>query len=254
MSRTHPEPGGFTLVELLISILILVVLIIIGYHGMSVARDGANQAVSTGNLRALVMANFLYESDHGTYAPATDARNRTRWHGGRNNGSEAFDPSKGYLSPYLGESRRVGVCPQFKRFLTKGSFEEGSGGYGYNAIYIGGTPRDPLKPNRPAQVPNPARTLMFATTALAKADGVQEYPFADPRYWVDPNGNLRGKLQPTVHFRFRGKALIAWCDGHISTERPEESDTNYYGGDNKRWSIGFFGPAEENGYWNPKRF
>jgi prepilin-type processing-associated H-X9-DG protein len=133
------------------------------------------------------------------------------------------------------------------------SWEEGSGGYGYNAVYLGGTPADAFRPSRPARVPHPSRTLMFATTALAKSSGLQEYPFAEPRQWIDPNGNPGGPLQPSVHFRFRGKALVAWCDGHVSeVSMSDSSELNYYGGSNEDEDIGFPGPAEANGWWNPQ--
>ncbi len=136
----------------------------------------------------------------------------------RSGSVRTFDPAEGFLSPYFGKSDRVGVCPQFRDHVKgEDSFENGSGGYGYNAIYIGGTPADPFVAEKPANVRHPARTLMFATTAFAKADGLQEYPFAEPRTAVNPDGTPAYTLQPSVHFRFRGKALIAWCDGHISS-------------------------------------
>ncbi len=246
---------GFTLIELMVALLVVAALLSLSVMGFRKIRTRTNQAASAANLRALATANLLYAGDHGTYVPATEPRNQIRWHGGRGGSSGKFDPTKGFLADYLGKSRRVTQCPEFQRHLSgAGSWEDGSGGYGYNAIYIGGTPRDPFKPARVATVRNPARTLMFATTALAKSDGIQEYPFADPWRWVDPNGRLRGKLQPTVHFRFDGEALVAWCDGHISAETCEEhSSTNYYGGDNEDAAIGFFGPSAENGYWNPNR-
>lgn len=246
---------GFTLVELAVVLVIVAALAAMAVQGYRGARLRAHQAVSMNNLRSLVQANLLYAADHGTYVPATEPRNRIRWHGARASAGGKFDPTKGFLSDYLGQSRRVGICPEFRRHLSgPGSWEDGSGGYGYNAVYIGGTPQDPFRPNRPVNVHHPERTIMFATTALAKSKGLQEYPFADPPHWVDPNGQLRGKLQPTVHFRFSGKALIAWCDGHITLETPADTAaTNFYGGDNAKFGIGFFGPSEDNGYWNPRR-
>lgn len=94
---------------------------------------------------------------------------------------------------------------------------------------------------------------MFATTAFAKGDGIQEYPFAEPRQAVNPRWETTGALQPSVHFRFNGKALIGWCDGHVTEETPtEKSSINFYGGDNAAADIGFCGPTEDNGWWNPR--
>lgn len=246
---------GFTLVELLVCIAIIATLSMIGFHVAGSAKLRANQVSSSTNLRSLIVANMGYVSDHGTYCPAQEKTNRVRWHGGRSGSGARFDPAEGFLSPYFGKSDRVGVCPQFRDHVKGGdSFENGSGGYGYNAVYIGGTPADPFVPEKPANVRHPARTLMFATTAFAKADGLQEYPFAEPRTAVNPDGTPAYTLQPSVHFRFRGKALIAWCDGHISSERMEDSSSeNYYGGSNEESGIGFAGPRSGNGWWNSQQ-
>jgi len=245
---------GFTLMETITVITIIASLSAIGFQGLQVGRVHANQAVSASNLRQLTAANLLYASDFQTYCPASEPKNRIRWHGGRTNATGQFDPATGFLAEYLGLSRRVGICPEFARHLSgNGSWESGSGGYGYNATYIGGMPGASFQPNRPANVSNPGRTLMFATTAFATADGVQEYPFAEPRQWVNPRWELAGDLQPSIHFRFNGRALIAWCDGHVSEEMPRgNAKTNVYGGNNQDANIGFCGPADNNGWWNPR--
>lgn len=246
---------GFTLLELMVCVAIVATLALVVFQMAGRSKMRANQAVSTLNLRSLVVANWGYAADHGTFCPAQEKQNRIRWHGGRDGWKGKFDPAKGFLTPYFGESDRVGICPEFRGHIAGAdSFENGSGGYGYNAIYIGGTPADPFSPERPANVAEPARTLMFATTALAKRDGLQEYPFAEPRRSVTPDGALSSGLQPSVHFRFGGKALVAWCDGHVSAEKMDGSSTaNYYGGSNKESGIGFCGPKDGNGWWNPRR-
>jgi type II secretory pathway pseudopilin PulG len=241
-------------VELLVVLVIIATLSAIGVYAYRTARLRANQSVSTSNLRQLVTANLLYVADYSTYCPAGEPQNLLRWHGGRASSHAKFDPAKGYLAEYLGESCSVGICPEFKKHLTgSASWEDGSGGYGYNSIYIGGLPNDTFTPNRPAGVNNPARTLMFATTAISKAAGIQEYASADPPQWVDSNWRLRGALQPSIHFRFNGRALIGWCDGHISEAlRRGNSQTNFYGGNNHDAKLGFCGPSENNGWWNPR--
>ena len=251
----HPSNCGFTLVELLVVIVIIVTLAALGFQGYRAARMRANQAASTANLRQLAAANLLYAADHQTYCPTDlDGHNLVRWHGARTSITGKFDPTKGLLSEYLGDSRSVGICPEFKEDLTGSeSWEDGSGGYGYNTIYIGGLPEDLNRPNRPASVNNPARTLMFATTAIAKAGGLQQYASADPPKEVYASWRLGGAMQPSVHFRFNGRALIAWCDGHVSEERSQgKAEKNVYGGDNELGKMGFCGPAENNGWWNPR--
>src|SRR5436190_2153088 len=82
------------------------------------------------------------------------------------------------------------------------------------------------------------RTLMFATTALSKEDGLQEYPFAEPFYATAPDGSKLYDLQPSIHFRAGGKAIVAWCDAHITLEAPNDfKDTNFYGGNNAKHEI-----------------
>ena len=246
------KPRGFTLIELLVVVAIIAAVSAIGIHGFQVARLKANQAASTTNLRVLAAANLFYTADQQTYCPFGGML--IRWHGGRASVSEPFDPQKGLLAEYLGQSRRVGLCPEFANHLSGNqSWEEGSGGYGYNGTYIGGMPGATFQPNRPANVNRPHRTLMFATTAFAKGGGLQEYASAAPRQSVNPRWELAGALQPSVHFRFNGKALIAWCDGHVTEEtRSDGSATNFYGGDNQSANIGFCGPSENNGWWNPR--
>lgn len=246
---------GFTLVELLVVIVLIGGLSALAIQGLRAARTQANKAVSAGNLRQLAAANLLYVADHQTYCPTDlDGRNLTFWHGARPNISAPFDPEKGLLAEYLGQSRQIGKCPQLERLINASAFNENSaGGYGYNDTYIGGIPSEYLKPNRPANVPNATRTLMFATTAFAVAGGIQEYASAAPPNEVDTNWRIRGALQPSVHFRFNGKALVAWCDGHVTEEiRSGKSSTNRYGGDNEAGQFGFCGPIENNGWWNPR--
>lgn len=245
---------AFTLVETLIVVVIIVGLGTIGFQGLQAGRLRANQAVSASNLRQLSAANLLYASDFQTYCPAGEPNNLIRWHGGRTSADKPFDPEKGFLAEYLGLSRRVSVCPGFSKYLAgDASWENGSGGYGYNDTYIGGMPGATFQPNRPANVGNPSRTLMFATTAFVVSGGVQEYPSAAPKQSVNPRWELKDALQPSVHFRFNRKALIGWCDGHVTEEfKTGKSNTNFYGGDNEAANIGFCGPSENNGWWNPR--
>ncbi len=246
---------GFTLIELLVVIAIVGILAALIFSSLQSIREGGNAVQCTNNLRELAAANLRYASDHdGRFCPAQEPSNRIRWHGVRTSVTAPFDPTQGPLAPYLGSEARVKLCPTF-RDIVKGadSFENGSGGYGYNAVYVGGTPPNKWIGEIIANVPVPARTVMFADCALSRDNGVQEYPFAEPWQWVSPAGKLSGSLSPSVHFRHNGRANVAWCDGHVTAESPSKlGGINFYGGDDAKQKIGWLGPEEENGYWNPR--
>lgn len=260
-SRNRGNCGAFTLTEVLVVVSVIVILATLGITGSRRMITAARVVQSSANLRSLAAANTAYLSDHGVYCPADDRSNNRRWHGARTSYSGAFDPTAGFLSPYLGESRQVTVCPLF-RAMAEGSssFENGTGGYGYNAAYIGGLPGGAYNsqtririPQRQANITNPAHTVMFATTAYARSSGLQEYPYCEPPFWDFGGGPSGARPSPSVHFRANGKAIVAWCDGHISTEPPNRASAglNPHGGDAGSHGLGWFGPEDNNGYWNP---
>jgi prepilin-type N-terminal cleavage/methylation domain-containing protein/prepilin-type processing-associated H-X9-DG protein len=254
---------GFTLIELLVVVAIITVLASLTFAGIMRALQQAQSVQSSNNLHQLTIANITYAAEHGTFAPAADRQNRRRWHGARAGATSKFDATKGFLSPYLGRERRVIGCPVLAAMLKKQgkTFEEGSGGYGYNACYLGGM-RESLFDEQGIYIPvpfirvtSPAQTVMFATTAYARAGGIQEYPFAEPPFWDFGDGPSGYRPSPSVHFRFDGRAIVGWCDGHISFVRREARATgdNPHGGDATAQSLGWFGPDEHNGFWNAQR-
>jgi prepilin-type N-terminal cleavage/methylation domain-containing protein/prepilin-type processing-associated H-X9-DG protein len=260
--NTHCGNAALTLLELLVVITITGILAAFLMPVLNHAKQRSYAAKSSSNLRQLVMANLAYLSDRGCYVPAANKANNKRWCGARTGTQQAFDPTGGYLADYLGKTRSVTADPLFTEMLkASNSFEEGAGGYGYNEWYIGGTPVQAyhsdgsLRSATLGQVSRPASTVMFATTAYARAGGVQEYPFAEPPFWDFGDGPSDFRPSPSVHFRFAGKAIIGWCDGHISMEAREDrpEGDNPHGGDAAKEDLGWFGPDKDNGYWNPNR-
>lgn len=260
-SRCRPA-GGFTLVEVLVVSSVIAVLAGIASASAKAMITRARIIESTANLRSLALANTDYQADNGMFCPADDQSNNRRWHGSRTSTSAKFDPTTGLLAPYLGKSMRVNICPLFKEFVSSSaSFENGTGGYGYNSAYIGGRPGGRFDkstklriPARLANVPDPGRTVMFTTTAYAITGGLQEYAYCEPPFWDFGAGPGGARPSPSVHFRANGKALVAWCDGSVTAEARTAagSGSNVSGGDESQSKLGWFGPEANNGYWNPQ--
>ncbi|MEX2607331.1 MAG: type II secretion system protein [Kiritimatiellia bacterium] len=249
-TETDPKPG-FTLIEMLVVISIIGLLTTLTAAGVGAALERARTTASRSNLRQLALAGVAYAVDHsGGLPPGASVNNRLRWHGARASISAPFEPEGGYLSPYLGHSGRVNRCPLLDRISNTASFETGAGGYGYNSTYLGGIWSGGIhRPVHYTRISQASQTVFFTTTAFANQSGVMEYPFSDPYQSRDGHS-----LQPSTHFRANGKALVAWLDGHVSLERPNtRTGPNYYGGNNHEQQIGWFGPVDQNGYWNPDR-
>lgn len=261
--KPHRHRSAFTLIELLTVIAIVGVLAAILVPVAGRARLAARTAASTSNLRQLATATHAYVADNrGFFPPGISHDNNTFWHGGRASASAPFEPARGWLGPYYRNASGLKRCPVFATLgnVVAPVFDGGAGEYGYNAAYLAGPPpSDGAEPHRPtafARLPRPSRTVLFTSSALAvrSAGSVQEYAFSPPPNDHTETGALGIDLQPGTHFRFNGKALVAWCDGRVSAESPNPDawpGLNLYRGDNKKALVGWFGPLDANGYWNP---
>ncbi len=244
--------AGFTLIELIVVMTVIGLLAAILAGAMTAALAAAGGATCRSNLRQLVAANLAYAVDHGRFVAAAsdiEGANTIRWHGVRD--GNAFDGSKGPLAEYLGgggASEWVRRCPGFRPDAD--GFEASCGGYGYNALGVGS---EVCLPNggdgtrvgmRPQAIASPATTVMFADAAFLTGSGKKarliEYSFAEP-----PRFASGGTPWPSIHFRHRGKANVAWCDGHVTAESIERSDAR-----SESHAIGWFGP-DDNELFDP---
>jgi len=198
------------------------------------------------------------------YVPAAAdimSTNRVRWHGVRNSLSSPFDPKYSALYTYLDGQSQIKICPSFEPMVDSGprAFEAGTGGYGYNQQYVGGTNYLHGNTSMAATistriVESPSKCIMFADAAMPMGAGGQtiaEYSFIEPPFWHLSPGKepSTAKPDPSIHFRHRGHANTVWCDGHAGSEKfTFTTDSNIYRGDNNKWKVGWFGPDNNSNF------
>ena len=212
MSRTR----GVTLIELLVVIAIVGILAALLLPTAVKAREMGLRASCMSNLRQLTMAMLMYTEDHDAgFVPAQSPDNLMRWHGRRDTLDDPFDPKLGPLWDYYGTDG-LKMCPSFDPALdSPGAFEQGTGGYGYNSQYVGGSPSGWPAMCIPAKVfmiRDPANTVMFTDTAFLDCEHkLIEYSFCEAPYFE----HWRLPADPSTHFRHNGMTNVAFCDGHV---------------------------------------
>jgi len=250
---------AFTLVELLVVIGIIGLLIGILLPALIVARQKSQAVACSSNIRQLAVASLAYVQDeHGFWPPAHVnfyMENLSRWHGVRTALNLPFDFAKSPLLKYL-QTAQIKKCPSFEPAIP--GFEAACGGYGYNNHYLGSSSDQPdlaslpLGPdewdqrvgNVPAkqvQIRRSAEKIAFTDAAMMTKTYI-EYSFAEP-----PTTTW-GPTSPSIHFRHRGRANIAWADGHVTAELMEwtYNTPNAYGANNQKAGLGWFGPKDNS--------
>ncbi len=252
------------------------------------AKTQARSLVCKSNIRLLAQANISFTFDNNDHfvAAAPDLWQQDslhRWHGSRNHINAPFDSSRSPLIDYLSDAR-IQECPELIDFV-KGqwnvSYENGSGGYGYNMIYIGSRLHLPgatrsmssyqeayATTPQASSIKQPSETLMFADVAMPRVNQGHSYyietSFAWPRYVVQNGQELDGsdeygtiqEYDPTIHFRHGGFANVAWIDGHVTQEKMayiessedqiETNTLNTFGADAQKMNVGWFAPLNNS--------
>lgn len=256
---------AFTLIELLVVFGVIGLLISILLPSLGAARSQAKSVVCRSNIRQLALANSYYTDEYGgVYCPGASnfLKNLHRWHGTRDHSGEAFDSARGPLVPYLGEDGEIKQCPTFPAdeiAAYSNGFERGNGGYGYNNNFLGvqlvefKSGAFTVSSDRAGvyvhTIKKPGQTIMFTDSGFA-ADDLIEYSFAEPRFHPQFPGY---RALPSIHFRHRNRANIAWCDGHVEAQKMTYTrSSSLYRSDPKSFSIGWFGIADDNSLFDLK--
>jgi prepilin-type processing-associated H-X9-DG protein len=256
---------AFTLIEMLVILTVIALLTAILIPALAAAKNLAKMTVCKSHLRQLALANQNYAHDNrGHSVPGAiniDTINLHRWYGSRPSVNDPFDPAKGPLGSYLEHCQLE--CPHYVRYselpASHEHYEGDNGGYGYNFIYVGSriwysgleTP-DSSTSMKLTDIQQPASTLLFTDTAFVINISLEpafiRYAFAEPRYFVvDKEPTSAWSPAPSIHFRHRGRACIAWADGHADAKKTAHYDgTNEDGTRPADFDLGWFEPMDNS--------
>ena len=216
---------GFTLLELLASMIILGILLTLCAPAATAVRRQTTLAVSSSALRQLSVAaqNYLTESQGQFFKARENLSDGVQWwfgfesySGPKAEGKRVLDKARGPLGPYIVDS--AGRVPDFA-FTSMGAsfkpkFANGYFGFGVNTELTGAPMgQDPGKPRRIGQLERPGRTALFATCAQInsfQAPASAKKPMLEEFYFFNTTD-----CRNTVHFRHGQKALVAFTDGSI---------------------------------------
>lgn len=257
--------SGLTLIEVLVVISVIALLAAILVPALRSAKNQAGTLVCSSSIRQLAIANQSYAHENNGYsvpgAIGIFSGNLHRWYGARRSTTDPFDPDAGPLAPYLSNVRMA--CPQKVAYLTLEptalDYESGNGGYGYNLAYLGSLiwnkgyeDHSYMESTKLNLVKRPAETLAFADTSMYRDIGglpsMIPYAFTEARFLIinrQPDPTWRP--YPSIHFRHRLRANVAWVDGHVEArKRAADKDRNTDGTNSFDQHIGWFEPVDNS--------
>ena len=220
LSRS-PRAGGFTLLELLIAIGIVIVLGSVSFAAFRSLKKVAHNAKCASNLRQLGAAHQLYLNDHnGRFVPfARNTKQGKVWYfgleakpGAGGEGGRELQQSAGPLGPYLGDGHRIETCGAFNygSAVWKPKFKGASWGYGYNWRLGGGA--SGRNPAHITDLRRPQEVVVFGDCAQAntfQSPASPDNPMLEEFYIIN-------ETFQTVHFRHGKHANFLFADGHVA--------------------------------------
>lgn len=214
-------PAGFTLVEMLVTISIIVLLAALSIIGITKAKEAAQRSGSAANLRQLGVTMIAFTADNNGFLPATRKSNGTYW---PEQVWASLESSQTYLRPgtrnrpidstkndgdgYFALADNAALTPQKKpirwNYVINGGaaalpFSEVAATDALPATMARGLSR-PLM-----EISDPSKTIMFA-----EGNGA---------FWI--NGEAKTNCN-RIRKWSNGKSNILWFDGSVQALSPKE--------------------------------
>jgi prepilin-type N-terminal cleavage/methylation domain len=214
--RAKNSLRGFTLVELLVVLGIIILLATLVSKGARAVQESSRRAKCASNLRQMAIAALSYADDHKGEFP---------WASRKMSGYTSF--CWDFVTP-KGEAPQPGVmwdgyglnsvlqCPSYLKGNANWTGDPFTG-YNYNSSFIGKVEGDPAfrkTPARLSQIKDPSRTVIFGDGHWSGgANKFMRSPQVD-EMGCDFSGDSLRK-SGTQGFRHNGKTNVAFVDGHV---------------------------------------
>lgn len=234
----HQRKRGFTLVELLVVITIIIVVAALSVVTITRMRDHALKANSIRNLSQLQIANASYAADHtGSFVPIYAYNAEGVREGNWYQNTDFLSNLAGDLRDASGEPARSApvsmLDPKVYR-AKKGLHYSMAASYGMNDSGIAGVHGPGLKPSHKLhQIPNPSESMAFATATDFRTT------YNSRLKWKGVDGKTS---DGALAYRHAGKALVVYFDGHVGEVTQ---------GDIK--NIDATQGGKDSSFWNPRK-
>lgn len=242
--RPRGVANAFTLVELLVVIAILAILASLLLPGLSRAKQAADSAVCTGNLRQWGLALSMFVQDDGLY-PTSDFF----WYNDLTNHAGAGGWQGGWWDDAprkVTKTRGIQSCPGYARVWRR---QCGSYGYNVRGVHTGGLDQGPwlgLAGELEASTPLTTRAVgeneVLTPSGMIAIGDANVWPkelsnrpmdWANPRLspwdpvpWYEIKANALPDLNPGqaatlravlpgIQRRHGGRWNVVFCDGHV---------------------------------------
>ncbi|MHC4395432.1 MAG: prepilin-type N-terminal cleavage/methylation domain-containing protein [Planctomycetota bacterium] len=219
---------AFTLIELLVVISVISLVMAILMPVLAMARRQSKTVMCLSNLRQLGIAAHLYASNNNDYYPIAymsdpdpmdslavyrywDFVHIKDW----NTLEERVEPGLLWQNDTI---TKVHQCPSFK---GKANADDPYTGYNYNTSYIGhGTSEATVAPAKMTQVKRSWRCALFGDGEYAS--GANKF-MRSP--WKSKGDTFSFRSAGTQGYRHNEKTNVAWCDGHVSSQKELYTET-----------------------------
>ena len=244
--------NGFTLVELLAAIAIVMILSIVMAGAGWKVYESTSLAVSANNIRQLAAGgiNYLAENNYvyWPYYQRHSNPNGVNWWFGFETaaslnspeGQRDFDPSLGPLGGFIPKGFKPDPSFALGGNTFKPKYRNGYIGTGYNVLLGGGWTGIGQMMNH-WKLSDPSKVVVFFTSAQVntfQSPASATNPMLEEFYGIDAK-------EVTVHFRNNGRAMVSFASGNAGFLDMDESTRDPR---MPKANVGRFAPAGDTTY------